>query len=323
MDATRSPVVAGYDGSTCSDLALDWATREARARSLPLTVLVAANATGYYPGDVGSTAWLPDSVMERARGLADRGADRARSTAPDLEVRAEVDIHGAAKALVEASGSAAMVVVGSRGHGEILGDLLGSVATPVAAHARCPVAVVRGDRSRAIDGEHPVVVGVDGSPGARAAVLAAAEHAAAHGAELHLVTAFHMPELQTWEVEYWASHHPGETPADAARLQAEQRLDDAEQDARQHAAGLQVRRHAVEGKTHTVLHDAAWDAGLLVVGSRGHGGFTSLLLGSTSRRVVHHSPCPVLVVHQPAGTGEAPRQRRRRGAQGTSTAAPA
>lgn len=311
MGATTGTVVVGYDGSTCGDFAVDWATREASGRGLPLTVLAAANATGYYPGHVGSTAWLPDTVMEHAAELAGKGAERARRTDPDLDVRVEVDPGGPSRALVHASRTAAMLVVGSRGHGELVGDLLGSVATPVAAHAECPVTVVRGDRSRAIDGTHPVVVGVDGSAGGDVALDEAADHARAHGAELHLVSSFHMPEMQTWQAEYWAAMRPGHTPADAARGAAQELLDAARERVLERAPELVVVTHAVEGKPATVLHDAAWDAGLLVVGSRGHGGFSSLLLGSVSRKAVHHSPCPVLVVHSPTATGQAPKQRRR------------
>ena len=67
-------------------------------------------------------------------------------------------------------------------------------------------------------------------------------------------------------------------------------------EARELARGIDVRGELVEGPPASGLLEAARDADLLVVGSRGHGGFASLLLGSVSQQVSHHAPCPVVIV---------------------------
>ncbi|MQA34356.1 universal stress protein [Modestobacter roseus] len=132
-----------------------------------------------------------------------------------------------------------------------------------------------------------IVVAVDGSPSAQEALRWAVGQAEATGGELHAVTAWHQPETYGWGVVVdgvdWAEN--GRAVLDQALAAT---LDPA--------AAAAVHRHVVEGHAVQVLLDAAADADLLVVGSRGHGGFTGMLLGSVSQHLVAHSPCPVVVV---------------------------
>lgn len=139
---TAGPVVVGIDGSEGSLVALRVAADEARRRRTVLEVVVV-----WHPGVVGS---LPvfgvgtpvDAQLEELRrGLADTLADEGLSDG-DPEVRQRVVNGHAAEVLVEASGEAALVVVGTRGHGGVAGRVLGSVSQQVVAHARCPVMVV-------------------------------------------------------------------------------------------------------------------------------------------------------------------------------------
>jgi nucleotide-binding universal stress UspA family protein len=136
------PVVVGIDGSEGSLVALRVAADEARRRGATLEVVVV-----WHPGVVGS---LPvfgvgtpvDAQLEELRrGLADTLADEGLADG-NPEVRERVVNGHAAEVLVEASGSAALVVVGTRGHGGLAGKMLGSVSQQVVAHARCPVMVV-------------------------------------------------------------------------------------------------------------------------------------------------------------------------------------
>lgn len=135
-------VVVGVDGSDGSLVALRTAAEEARRRRVPLEVVVA-----WHPGVVGS---LPvfgvGTPVEEQLAELRQGLDATLSSEGladgDPDVRPRVVNGHAAEALVDASESAALVVVGSRGHGTVAGMLLGSVSQQVLAHARCPVMVV-------------------------------------------------------------------------------------------------------------------------------------------------------------------------------------
>lgn len=134
-------LVVGYDGSAHSEAAVDWAAMEAGRRGTGLTVLFAADSPGL---PAGPALPIPD-LLEWAREVAQGGAVRARKAEVDVEIVARSG--SPARALVEASMTAELVVTGSRGHGGLAGALLGSVAFSVTAHAHCPAVVVRGDES--------------------------------------------------------------------------------------------------------------------------------------------------------------------------------
>jgi nucleotide-binding universal stress UspA family protein len=146
-----------------------------------------------------------------------------------------------------------------------------------------------------------VVVGVDFSTGARAAVLFALEDAARRGVPVEAVSAYRPPD-------YWmdfyavASYQPDRIRGAAlARLRAF--VDEILPDGPQPPPEVSVR--VVMGSAADVLILESQGAELLVVGSRGHGGFTSMLLGSVSTQCAQHASCPVTVVHSP----DAHRQR--------------
>jgi nucleotide-binding universal stress UspA family protein len=142
-----------------------------------------------------------------------------------------------------------------------------------------------------------IVVGVDGSDGAAAALAFAAEEAALRQAKLRIVSA--------WEVP--ASAYGGDfAPAfdaetfDAFRERARQVADEAAATAKQLQPSLELEALSVNGQPADALLAQGTEAALIVVGRRGLGGFKSLLLGSVSQQVVHHATCPVVVVQQPA-----------------------
>jgi nucleotide-binding universal stress UspA family protein len=125
-----------------------------------------------------------------------------------------------------------------------------------------------------------VVVGIDGSPGGRLALRFALEEARLRGLPLRVVCAWQTPLSQYESLTL--------SPDLDLRLNAE--------------PGVPVEAAAVEGHPALVLAEYAKDADLLVVGSRGRGGFKALVLGSVSTAVVHHAPCPVVIV--PTRPGE-------------------
>lgn len=142
-----------------------------------------------------------------------------------------------------------------------------------------------------------VVVGVDGSSGSRQALRFAVEEARLRGARLRAVTAWHIPPL-AYSGGYVPPFDPKEFEQSATAI-GEKALAEVETD----TVGLDVEHVAAQGQAAQVLLDEAEGAELLVVGSRGHGGFTGLLLGSVGQQCAHHARCPVVIVNEPAARG--------------------
>ncbi|HWO67001.1 MAG TPA: universal stress protein, partial [Umezawaea sp.] len=211
----------------------------------------------------------------------------ARAAEPGIDVRA-VTVSGAVvPVLVEESRGARMIVLGSQGLGGFTGLLVGSTAVGLSAHGRCPVVVVRGTP---VD-DAPVVVGMDGSPASEAAIEFAFAAASTRGVPLKAV--------MTW------TDFLVDSPYDEARLAIDwEQVEEAEHRLlAERMAGWQekypdvhVDRVVLRDRPVRALLKLAEDAQLLVVGSRGHGGFTGMLLGSTSQALVYHAPCPLAVV---------------------------
>jgi nucleotide-binding universal stress UspA family protein len=307
MDILTGRIVLGYDGSQQSGTAADWAAGEARRRGLSLVVLHAVDYLGLTPTPMGPAGW-PAAFAADAAKIATAGADRARQHTTGIEVIPLTQITGAAGALVEASKDAALLVVGTHGRGALPGAVFGSVAFAVTGHAHCPVVVVRGDSSRRAGPDRPVVVGFDGSSGSGAAVRYAADVAADTHAPLTVITAYQ--PISPWILsgaDYLS--HPSEGRPDFAAIAHVAACETATEGlriARQQHSTLPAARRAIRGPAGNILARAAEQAGLLVVGSRGHGGFAGLMLGSISHRVIRTSPCPVVVVH--GGTPTSDRQ---------------
>lgn len=147
-----------------------------------------------------------------------------------------------------------------------------------------------------------IVVGVDGSAGSLAALRFALEEARLRGATLHAVLAWRLPLYEgvpgPFVVELPAGTAPPLEEARAAlQREAERVLDEAVREGAGGAGpGVEIRREAVEAAPAEALLEAARGADLLVVGSRGHGGFAGLLLGSVGLRCARQAPCPVAIV---------------------------
>jgi nucleotide-binding universal stress UspA family protein len=179
-----------------------------------------------------------------------------------------------------------VLVLGSRGLGGFTGLVIGSTAVEIAKRAHCPVVVVRG-----ADHSGPVVVGVDGTPVGEAAIAFAFAAASARGADLVAV--------HTWtDLVLETAFAGGAAALDFAPLaqQAEEVLGERLAGWQEKYPDVRVIRHVSRERASQALLRHAEGAGLLVVGSRGRGGFRGLLLGSTSQHLLHHAPCPVAVV---------------------------
>jgi nucleotide-binding universal stress UspA family protein len=280
MTGMTDGIVVGYDGSPGGDEALRWAAREAWARGAALTICLAWPAPDLLLlGDWGA--------HDRARRLGGeilaRGV-RLAGAVPDLaEVRTVLAEGPPARVLCERSRTAEMVVAGSRGHGGLAELRLGSVSWQVACHGHGPVVVVRGQWRPVNQPPGPVAVGVDGSPHSQHALTFAFQEAALRGVPLVAVCAL--------------SDAPGrmggalQMDDDVGRLLTRREKEHPE---------ITVLRQVTSGTPRPALLSAAAEAQILVAGARGRGGLDGMSLGSVADALVHHSPCPVAIVHPAA-----------------------
>ena len=286
MNTTKPPIITGIDGSGEALDAVRWAARAARLRDVPLEIVHALDFPALLAGGVVPP---PEEMKDILRAHGQRYLRAAQEIAeaqgaPAVTTRLALD--RAAQALIEASRTAALVVVGSGGRGRLTGLLAGSVASAVGAHAACDVVVVRGDSWDAPDAaDRPVVAGLDGSePSARILAAAVAE---AKVRKTHLVVVH--------------------APADEPRPEAEPHLDPqaateagerllGELTGERDTSGVTVKRVVVRGHPRRELIERSATAQLVVFGDRGRGGFPGLLLGSTGQALLHNAACPVYLV---------------------------
>ncbi|WP_171112833.1 MULTISPECIES: universal stress protein [unclassified Streptomyces] len=284
--AGRKPIVVGVDPDPDRRAALAWAADEAARRRLPLLLVLAQNlpTPGYRPTG-GRPSWEQWNEALHAKG--DRVLKEAvafvESRHPQGTVSGLLAEGHPAWVLREQAQDATEVVLGSW-HLSAVQELFTSVAValPLIAHAPCPVVVVP-EREHVTRQPPHFVVGFDGSPQSAAAVDFALEEAALHGAALRALHVWHPPRL-------------GVLDEDAALQECHRLL--SETVAARAAAHPEVELHheVVRGHPVQVLTKVSEDALGLVVGTRGHGGFTGMLLGSVSQGVLHHAHCPVITV---------------------------
>ncbi|PWD52609.1 universal stress protein [Serinibacter arcticus] len=286
-------VLVGVDGSESSGWALEWALEAARRRGWALHVLCSYSLPSFTAASLdGGYAALDDSAIRSSAQAALDGAI-ARASGRGVTVTGTLETGDAAGALIEASAAAGLAVVGTRGGGGFTDRLLGTVSTALPAHAHCPVVVVplRTEESPTpIAAPRRIVVGVDGSPSAKVALHGAVAEAALWGAELTAVAGVplsHGAGMLAWLP---AAIDRGQVLADV-KAGLEVMVREAVG-----TTGLDVKLHALDGSGAALLSEFSTAVDLVVVGSRGRGGFTGMLLGSTSQSVLHHASCPVLVI---------------------------
>ncbi|MEQ0557980.1 universal stress protein [Amycolatopsis sp. NEAU-NG30] len=290
---TDHAIVAGIDGSASARRAAVWAGAEAVRRGRPLRLVqVYALPQVKAPVAFGAHDQVRAGLAGRAAEWLAEAEAAVLAEHPGLEVVAAAREWSPVTALVQESQHAELVVLGSRGLGGFTGLLVGSTAVAVAAHAHCPIAVVRG-RTPDAPPPHtgPVIVGTDGSPDSEAAIAFACEEARLRGTALVVV--------HTWsDVLADGMLRPHPLAEDPVRIAAEERARLAEQVVgwQRKCLDLPIELEVVRGRPVRTLLDRGEDAQLIVVGSRGRGGFTGMLLGSTSQALIAHSPCPVAVV---------------------------
>ncbi|MEU3891689.1 universal stress protein [Streptomyces sp. NPDC029041] len=287
------PITAGVDGSQESLAALAWAAREAVRRDRPLRVVHAWRAqtpelieTAVATDADSQAEWVHRAVTEAVGTVTERH--------PDLEVTTDVIEGAAADTLAAAAADAEMLVLGSRGHGRIVGFLVGSVGQQVIAEATRPVVFVRaGDQASSEAAGREIVVGQQGDPEDSAEALRFAfETAAARGATVRVVRAWSLPPV--------FAYSPGSLKLldEAGGLEPyeQKSLAAAVRPFRERFPGVPVEQHVEMGSAAQVLLSVAGTAQLMVVGRRAHRTAVGARIGSVAHGMLHHADCPVAVV---------------------------
>jgi nucleotide-binding universal stress UspA family protein len=284
-----TPIVVAVDGSKAALHAVAWAAREAVATDARLRVVhvvqpVAAAGVGMVP----PVAPVSGDVLEESgqRVLAE-ALDEASAVISRNQIDAALLYGPVARTLLDLSADAQLLAIGTEGAGPMTRLLLGSVTGHVAAHARCPVVVAPGKSPH--DENIDVAVGIDGSNESLAALRFAMRHADRHGAAVTAVFAVHLNPM-------------ADTPefADVAatlKRQAERFLAEAVAGCAEDYPDVKVNRVVRSDHPVAVLLAESARGELVVVGSRGRGAFTGMVLGSVSQALLRHANGVVVVVH--------------------------
>ncbi|MCX4092420.1 universal stress protein [Nocardia sp. alder85J] len=285
-----APIIAAVDGSAVSYSAAAWAAADAALYGCRLHLITSvAVPPGFGAAMMTELDWLR---VEGERILTE--AERiARTAVPgdELSITKEVTTRHIVGELVERSRTVRMVVVGSRGLGALGRGLLGSVGSAVIRHAHCPAVVVHSiSATDPILLGRPVVVGVDGSANSIPALRLAFEEASHRKVGLVAVHAWSdMSAALDISISGWDAIRDTE---DAVFAESMAGWTESYPD-------VPVRRILARDHPTRAILDVSEEAQLVVVGSHGRGGFTGMLIGSTSSALAHVVECPIVVVRGP------------------------
>ncbi|MEJ5920727.1 universal stress protein [Bifidobacterium thermophilum] len=317
--ARTADIVVGVDGSDESFAALRWAIREATLTGQHVNAVFGWT----HSWDMGSQpqsdeAWgqVREQMAQRLRDWVDQACSDIDFDVSRLKLTS-VRATGT-HALLELGSGAQQIVVGRRSLGRVARWFLGSLSASLAEEAKVPVTVVRfaSDEEASVQDEiansltpgettvhyaqppvvgqgrvKPVVVGIDGSPIARRALVYAADEARIHHAPLHVLFCWQIKDLDA--VPGYENAVP---PLHVAEQRAQQLLDEAVAHA-DFGDGLDVQANAFHIPAAKGLISASRYASHLIVGSRGLNGLDAHFLGSVSRQLVNFAECTVTVVH--------------------------
>ncbi|HSK33364.1 MAG TPA: universal stress protein [Propionicimonas sp.] len=278
------PIVVGVDGSGRSLRAVMWAAHDAALRGCPLRLI---HTLPRWEGDIPV---FPPGRFEEAerhgRAAIEEAASLVREAYPDLEVTTDLPMGTPTQVLLAEAQNAHSVVLGAKG--EAVGNMLmGSTTLQLVGHAPCPVVVV----GHAAAGHRRVVVGTDGSPDSTRALEYAFEEASLRKARLRVVNALGLPQG-------WPRHLLRPLPEDNEEVaKRRQEVENQLAPLREQYPDVTVEVHVHRLDPVPVLTDATHKADLLVMGSRGRGGFHGLAVGSVTHKLLHFVGCPLVVIH--------------------------
>jgi nucleotide-binding universal stress UspA family protein len=290
----KMKILIAYDGSSHADAAIDDLRRAGLPREAEAVVVCVRQET---------------MAQEEAQNLAHAASQRALSYFPAWEVWTEVRSGAPAWELIRKADDwrADLLVVGSQGRSALGRLLLGSVSQKVVTEAGCSVRVAR-NSVRESDAPVRIIIGVDGSVYSDAAVDEVARRVWPEGSVVKVISVVRLPftpneETRSLPDSYYSQLERAETgKAQTAIARAASRL-------KQNG----ITQPEIESETilgdarEKILDEAArWEADLIVLGSRGLGGFKRFLLGSVAQGVATYAPCSVEIIRsrQENGAGQ-------------------
>jgi nucleotide-binding universal stress UspA family protein len=290
------PVTVGIDGSEPALAAMRWAAREATRRHLPLRLVHAY----WMPNALSLPGLLPATFDDESRDWSEKMLSGAKAQLadeyPDLTTTTAAIRKAPDEGLRDASADASLTVVGATGHGEFASTVLGSVALYLTRYADGPVVVVRGDRLELANDSGPVMVCVDGTMESDDLLTFAFEQAASSEVPLLAVHTFNdeVPDRLAWP--YAADIRTSRAAEERSYLDGKlagfiEKYPDVDA-----TPVVLAGRPAAAVLRYVKRLPYANQPSLIVTGSRGFGGVTGLIFGSTSHTLMTHARCPVAVI---------------------------
>jgi nucleotide-binding universal stress UspA family protein len=290
MDGTAGTIVVGVDGSSSSRQALGWAVEQAVAEHRAITLVHAVSPlTPTLLDPAGETPREARDLSLRSKGreVLDRAREEVRRSGPDVTVFDECRVEDVREALVDLSGSASMIVLGSRGRGHFKSLLLGSTAVALVRHARCPVIIHRPTAPSPT--RNGIAVGADATEDSLPVLEFAFREASLRQLPLTVVHSF------------WYFQQPSTVEdvfADPVTARSQQQLALAESLAgfAEKYPDVTVHTELGQGMPERCLLRLADQMNLLVVGAHHGTRAEQFMFGSVSVWLVEHATCPVAVI---------------------------
>ena len=284
-------VVCGIDASAESHNALLWAAHEAQVRSARLDILCAYEEPTF-AGHVGTSEGSIDLM------LAEELLAGAKHSVENfgIEVTTQAVAEDPVEMFVQRSKKVARIVLGSRGDGKRRKSkrILGSVAAAVTAHSCCAVVVIPTNDVARVLPVRSIVCGIDGSEASRGALRLAIREASRWKAKLSCVNSVNFGGNSWLPNSLYQQNVLSDAEESMCKIVEEcmQGLD------------VSVDCQVVEGTPAALLSEYSTTVDMLILGTRGRGGFAGLLLGSTSQAVLQNTSCPVTIVPARAADNE-------------------
>jgi nucleotide-binding universal stress UspA family protein len=289
---TRLGIVVAIDDSPAARMAVQWAARDAELRNIPLTLVhaVSPDVSTWLrtPLPAGVMRWQQDHGRRLLDGALQVIEEASQGGGP-AAVHTEIFASAAVPTLIDLSKEAKVLVAGSQGSGRWPGRRLGSVSSGLVRHAHCPVAIIPDEEpSTPHPAQAPVLVGIDGSPASELATAIAFDEASRRHVGLVAVHAWSDLDVSEWPGIDWP----------ATQSMAEEVLAERLAGWREQYPDVQVSRSVVQAQPARQLVQRSEEAQLVVVGSRGRGGFAGMLVGSVGETVAQMARVPVIVARE-------------------------